>query len=33
MAVRKTHYRIGIEWTRPWSLTINFWRWTWRFGK
>ena len=30
---RRTHYRIGIEWTVPFSLTIHFWRWTWRFGK
>lgn len=29
---RKTHYRIGVEWTLPFSLTLHFWRWTWRLA-
>ena len=30
--VRKQHFRIGVEWTVPFTLTIHFWRWTWRFA-
>ena len=30
--IRRTHYRFGIEWTVPFTLTLHFWRWTWRIA-
>ena len=30
--IRKSHYRFGIEFTVPFTLTLHFWRWTWRFA-
>lgn len=32
MAIRRRIYRIGIEWSRPFSLTVYLWRWTWKWG-
>lgn len=31
--VRKVHYRIGVEWSIPFTLTIHFWRWTFKWGQ
>ena len=30
--VRKSHYRFGIEFTMPFTLTLHFWRWTWKWA-
>ena len=30
--IRKVHYRIGVEFTVPFSFTLHIWRWTWRFA-
>lgn len=27
---RRRIYRIGIEWSVPFTLTLHLWRWTWR---